>query len=76
MRNFTEKVKPPRSIFLKWPFGHVLGEPFNVAQQRAVLVHAFRCLYESRLPGEIVDIPFRWRKETYDQYNDLSAIRI
>lgn len=66
MRKFTEKVKPPRTIFLKWPFGHPLGEPFNVAQQRAVLVEAFKALYAIEKPGEIIDIPFRWRKQRYD----------
>jgi len=24
-RPYTEKIKPPRSIFLDWPFGHPLG---------------------------------------------------
>jgi len=60
-----KKVKPPRSIFLKWPFGHPLGEPFQVAQQRAVLTKAFEALQHIKTPGEIVDIPFRWKKETY-----------
>jgi len=65
VRNYTEKVKPPRSIFLKWPFGHSLGEPFHVAQQRAVLIKAFKALQQIKTPGEIVDIPFRWKRETY-----------
>jgi D-proline reductase (dithiol) PrdB len=26
-RTYTERIKPPRSIFLDWPFGHPLGEP-------------------------------------------------
>lgn len=67
VRDYTEKVKPPRSIFLKWPFGHPLGEPFNVKQQRAVLAQAFSALYSIQAPGEIVDVPFRWRRETYDE---------
>ncbi|MBF0563890.1 MAG: hypothetical protein HQK89_01475 [Nitrospirae bacterium] len=65
MRQYTEKVKPPRTIFLKWPFGHPLGEPFNVAQQRAVLKKVFAALYDIKTPGEIVDVPFRWKRETY-----------
>ncbi len=62
---FTEKVKPPRTVFLKWPFGHPLGQPFNVAQQRTVLFEAFKALYRIRTPGEITDLPFRWRRESY-----------
>lgn len=68
MREFTEKVKPPRTIFLKWPFGHPLGEPFNVLQQRAVLIEAFNAFYAIDTPGTIIDVPFRWRRESYEQY--------
>ncbi|MFC1814926.1 hypothetical protein ACFL0M_03075 [Thermodesulfobacteriota bacterium] len=65
VRKYTEKVKPPRSIFLKWPFGHPLGEPFNIAQQKAVLKRAFDALLQINNPGEITDIPFRWGREKY-----------
>jgi D-proline reductase (dithiol) PrdB len=66
VRKFSEKVKPPRTIFLKWPFGHPLGEPFHVAQQRAVLHKAFEALESIQEPGTILDIPFRWRREKYE----------
>jgi len=65
VRKYTEKVKPPRSIFLKWPFGHPLGEPFHVVQHRAVLSKAFEALQHITTPGEIIDIPFRWKREKY-----------
>lgn len=66
VRKFTEKVKPPRTVFLRWPYGHPLGEPFHVAQQRAVLAETFKALYEIKTPGEIVDLPFKWRRHKYD----------
>ncbi len=69
VRRFSEKVKPPRTVFLPWPFGHPLGEPFNVAQQRRVLIAAFKALSTITTPGEIVDLPYRWRKEKYNQDN-------
>ncbi|MGC9325469.1 MAG: hypothetical protein ACP5G0_12060 [Desulfomonilia bacterium] len=65
VRPYTERVKPPRTIFLKWPFGHSLGEPFHVGQQRAVLKKAFHALYSIQVPGEIIDVPWRWKRETY-----------
>jgi D-proline reductase (dithiol) PrdB len=68
VREYTEKVTPPRSVFLRWPYGHPLGEPFNVAQQRAVLIEAFKNLYSITKPGTIVDLPLRWRRESYDRY--------
>jgi D-proline reductase (dithiol) PrdB len=65
VREYTVKVKPPRTIYLRWPFGHPLGEPFNPAQQRAVLAEAFKALYSIEKPGEILDIPFKWRRQSY-----------
>jgi hypothetical protein len=56
VRMYTERVKPPRSIFIDLPFGHPLGKPFNVPQQMAVLGQAFEALYAISTPGEIVDI--------------------
>lgn len=69
VREYTEKVKPPRTIYLKWPFGHPLGEPFNITQQRAVLIEAFKVLYSIEKPGQIIDIPFKWKKHIYDKSN-------
>ncbi len=69
MREYSEKVKPPRTIFLRWPFGHPFGEPFNRAQQRVVLAEAFRALYAIREPGTIIDMPYRWRREQYEDKN-------
>lgn len=68
VREYTVKVKPPRTIFLRWPFGHPLGEPFNLSQQRAVLAEAFKALYCIDKPGDIIDIPFKWRRQRYDEY--------
>ena len=65
VREYTEKVKPPRTVFLKWPFGHPLGEPNQMAQQRAVMNKAFEALYSIQTPGTIIDIPWRWKREKY-----------
>jgi len=56
VRSYTERIKPPRSIYLHRPFGHPMGEPFNVELQTAVLKHAFNALYSISTPGEIIDI--------------------
>ncbi len=74
VREYTEKVKPPRTIYLRWPFGHPLGEPFNIAQQRAVLAEAFSALYFIKTPGEIIDVPFKWKREHYDE-NSLEKLK-
>jgi D-proline reductase (dithiol) PrdB len=61
-RELTEKTRPPRAVFLRWPYGHPLGEPFNVAQQRWILLDAFRALTEVQTPGTIQDLPYLWRR--------------
>lgn len=76
MREYSEKVRPPRTLFLRWPFGHPFGEPDNRAQQRAVLLEAFRALYQIKQAGTIVDLPFRWRRENYADYEPPSAAQL
>ncbi|MGD0274852.1 MAG: hypothetical protein ABSB79_02175 [Syntrophales bacterium] len=66
VRQYTEKVKPPRTIFLKWPFGHPLDEPNHIDQQRAVLHKAFETLMEIKTPGTIIDVPWKWKRESYN----------
>ena len=66
LRKLTEEVKPPRAVFLKWPFGHPLGEPGNVAQQMTVLRDAFQALEEIKKPGTIIDLSYRWKREKYE----------
>jgi len=66
VRQYTEKVKPPRTVFLRWPFGHPFGELFNVAQQRVVLAEALHALMAIREPGTIIDLPYKWRREKYE----------
>ena len=75
VRSYTEKVKPPRTIHLHWPFGHPLGEPFNVAQQIAVLEYAFDALYSILKPGTIIDIDLKWKSENYTLPDWLKAGR-
>jgi hypothetical protein len=65
VRRFSEKVMPPRTVFFRWPFGHPLGEPFKVAQQKTILLSALESLYSIKTPGEIVDLPFRWKTTHY-----------
>ncbi len=63
-RELTTQVNPPRALFLRWPFGHPLGEPFAVKQQRRILEDALHYLETMQEPG-IVDLPYRWRREKY-----------
>ncbi|MBC8246792.1 MAG: hypothetical protein H8E81_04330 [Deltaproteobacteria bacterium] len=64
-REYTEKMKPPRTLFLDWPWGHPLGTPFYREQQVAVLLNALEQLYAISVPGTIYDVGFKWDKKDY-----------
>ena len=66
-------VKAPRMLFLRWPFGHALGEPDNREQQRAVLHDAFSLARAAPRPGLIVELPYRWKREVYPPIADWTA---
>lgn len=55
----------PRFLYLHWPFGHALGEPGNVAQQRTVLHDMLAMAIDAPRSGLVVELPYRWRRETY-----------
>jgi hypothetical protein len=55
----------PRFLYLHWPFGHALGEPGNVAQQRTVLHDMLSMAVSAPRPGLVIELPYRWRRETY-----------
>jgi hypothetical protein len=65
LREIAEQVRPPRSVHLKWPFGHPLGEPGQRAQQLSVIHYALAALYTVQAPGAILDPGWRWRREQY-----------
>jgi hypothetical protein len=52
-------------LFLHWPFGHALGEPGEVEQQRTVLRDMLSMARRAPRPGLVLDLPYRWRRESY-----------
>lgn len=74
VREITEKTPPPRALYLRFPFGHALGEAGNREQQLAILHLAFKLLFEADRPGTIRDAGLRWRRETYTP-PDWEALR-
>ena len=50
VREHTEKVKPPRALFVPFPFGHALGRPGDAALQHRVLAAALALLDEPAGP--------------------------
>ncbi len=62
VRKYTADVKSPRAVFLRWPMGHPLGEPFRKDQQMVILKSALKALETIEKPGTIIDLPYRWRR--------------
>ncbi|UCF37721.1 MAG: hypothetical protein JSU96_02320 [Acidobacteriota bacterium] len=55
LREVTEKVNPPRALFVDRPLGYPLGEPDNPNIQRDVLIQALSLLELERPMPFIVD---------------------
>jgi hypothetical protein len=56
VREHTQKVKPPRALFVPFPFGHPLGEANDPELQTRVMRAAFALLDETAGPV-LVDYP-------------------
>lgn len=65
-KEVTQRVKPPRAFYLRYPFGHPMGEAFAVVQQRAILRAALRALETATEAGAIVEPGWRWRRHRFD----------
>lgn len=51
LREVTERVAPPRALFVDFPLGYPLGTPNNKAEQVRILRAAFALLPESVPPA-------------------------
>ena len=65
VREITEKTPPPRALYLRFPFGHALGEAGNGNQHFAVILLAFRLLFEAVEAGTIRDGGLHWKHGSY-----------
>lgn len=56
VREHTEKIKPPRALFVPFPFGHALGRPNDAVLQQRVLAAALDLLAAPAGPV-LIDFP-------------------
>ncbi len=49
-REITERVAPPRALFVDLPFGYPLGAPNDAALQTRIILSAFALLAENVPP--------------------------
>jgi D-proline reductase (dithiol) PrdB len=64
-REITRRVRPPRALSLRYPFGHPMGEAFATAQQRTILLDALRALESVSVPGTILEPGYRWKRHRF-----------
>lgn len=57
---WAEKVGVPRTLAVEFPFGHTLGQPYNVDQQIRVIRQALNVLETADTPGSIVHSRETW----------------
>lgn len=50
LREITEKIRPPRALFVPFPLGYPLGEPNNPDLQTRILRAAFALLLRTDVP--------------------------
>jgi len=60
MKDVAAAVKPPRSVYLKFPFGSPTGRPNDVEKQTLVLETALQALETIDKPGTILEPDFRY----------------
>ena len=65
-RRVSESVNPPRTYYLKYPFGHAMGEVFNRKQQKQIFLDCLKILETATTPGKIIDSKYRWKKTKFE----------
>jgi D-proline reductase (dithiol) PrdB len=50
LREITEKIQPPRALFVPFPLGYPLGEPHNPSLQLRIMRAAFALLTRNDIP--------------------------
>jgi len=59
--NVTEKVRPPRSLFLRFPLGRSFGQAGASELQKNILWDAIQFATTGE-PESIVELPYRWKR--------------
>ena len=74
-RDVTERLNPPRAVFVPFRMGHHFGVPFHRVLQRRVILDALKQLTEARASGEIHDIPVTWAQARREALAELNATK-
>lgn len=65
LAEIAQQLGIPRGLSVKFPFGHVLGEPDNLVQQQLLINHGLKLLINAPQAGTFVQLPYRWKRENW-----------
>jgi hypothetical protein len=60
-REVAQNVKPPRSLFIRFPFGAPCGPAGDAVTQLGVITEALSVLVDASEPGTIIDSARAWK---------------
>lgn len=61
-REVAQNVKPPRTLFVKFPMGAPLGPAGDAETHRGVIMEALSVLASAAEPGTTVDSARAWKR--------------
>ncbi|MEO7658094.1 MAG: hypothetical protein ABIV48_00635 [Pyrinomonadaceae bacterium] len=56
----TQRVKPPRAMFLPFMMGHHFGVPFHVELQKRIIREALGRIELAEVSGDVHFFPMTW----------------
>ena len=66
--SITQRVNPPRAVFVDFPLGHTAGKPNDAGLQRSILRDALAALVQTTRPGTITPLAYTWSED--DSWKD------
>lgn len=61
--DITQRVKPPRTVFVNFPLGHQTGKPYEPDLQKSIVRDALNALNAIKEPGAILELPYQWDED-------------
>ena len=73
VQSMTEATPAPRNVLVRFRLGQLFGEPGAVGQQQAVLRAMLKAVDGATHPGAVIQLPYRWKRESYPAPVGLAA---
>jgi hypothetical protein len=65
-KEISLKIKPSRTLFIPYPFGHPFGEPLKPKQHKTILKDLLHLLETAEPPFTLVESTYRWRRTNFE----------